>query len=534
MSRGKMPKKTNQAGFDIDSALASMNAEELRELVRDLLGELDKRTQSRIINSLLDRAARNDTDWSPDGPAEESIAEILSFAKRATQKGYADPDEMDDYLREGSSAFLSRDYQGASQIFRALLLPISEVEIDLGQHEMVDEVLTVDVADCAAQYVVSMYMLSEPEQRVLAVKEAIDEVHYEGDFSEPLKEMERVSIEPLPELNRFLPKWRTLIEGQDTERRNDWDTDQDRWLREVVKRMEGTVGLAKIARTSKRFDDLRAWCQMLVEAGNWKAAFTAYKEAADIVMDKEYARGDFFDGVALAAQELGKKNLAEHLERAWRDSPNLLRLIRWLGTSKSKATTKKRAKQALKACPKKALRQKAFLNFILSDFAASGKLLGNAAGLGWSDSEHPGHLIFPLFYKQLGGNDTIFESGYRTISTRELSLDEMELMTSDRDEPSLKTPTIDEVLSLAGIVGDVDESSRKTMLGAMKKAAKKRVAGVTGKGRRKYYGHAAQLVAACVAVDTTSQTAKWMTGLRADYRRYPALQSEFVRLLGQA
>ena len=32
----------------------------------------------------------------------------------------------------------------------------------------------------------------------------------------------------------------------------------------------------------------------------------------------------------------GKKSIAEYLERAWREDPNLLRLVRWLGPQKAK------------------------------------------------------------------------------------------------------------------------------------------------------------------------------------------------------
>ena len=37
-------------------------------------------------------------------------------------------------------------------MFEALLPPIAVGEIDLGQHELVDEVLTVDTHACVAQY----------------------------------------------------------------------------------------------------------------------------------------------------------------------------------------------------------------------------------------------------------------------------------------------------------------------------------------------------------------------------------------------
>jgi hypothetical protein len=64
------------------------------------------------------------------------------------------------------------------------------------------------------------------------------------------------------------------------------------------------------------------------------------------------------------------------------------------------------------------------------------------------------------------------------------------------------------------------------MLGAMRKAAEKRVAGVLEEKRRRAYGHAAKLVLVCAALDTTAETAEWVAGIRHAYRRFPAFQAE--------
>jgi hypothetical protein len=70
---------------------------------------------------------------------------------------------------------------------------------------------------------------------------------------------------------------------------------------------------------------------------------SANEESADIVADKKYSQGEFLDGAALAAQELGRKDLPKYLETAWRKAPGMLRLRRWLGSSKNKGVLKKRA-----------------------------------------------------------------------------------------------------------------------------------------------------------------------------------------------
>jgi hypothetical protein len=61
---------------------------------------------------------------------------------------------------------------------------------------------------------------------------------------------------------------------------------------------------------------------------------------------------------------------------------------------------------------------------------------------------------------------------------------------------------------------------------AMRKAAEKRIAGVTEKKRRRYYGHAASLALVCAQLDRTADGMQWFADIRDEYRRYPALQRE--------
>ena len=509
-----------------EAALGAMSADELRSLIRDMLPWFDEALQARLANELVDRAARNGSGWVPEGPTNATVREVEAFAEAAKRIGYADPSEVDSYLREGSHAFLGRNYVAAHQIFRALLIPIGDVDIDVGQHEMLDEVLRVDLAACAAQYVVSMYMTSRPRNRGKAVLSAIDEMRDIGRFWGPLRELERVATEPLPDFDDFLSQWKSLVEERVPEDRNDdWDSDEDRWLREVVLRTQGPEGLAEVARASKRAGDLRAWCRALVEAGDWKGALTAYVEAAELVSGKEWARGEFLDGSALAAQELGRKDLPARLERAWREAPSMVRLLRWLGSSNTKKVLLGRVIQASAAVSKQAHRQRALLHVLGGDFTAAAKLLASAKGLGWSSEDHPGHLLFPLFISLLGGIELPDESAR--------AYDELSLL-SDRDKPQLATPGVADLIRLAGIQAPSHPATRAAVIKSMRTAAEKRIAGVTENQRRRHYGHAASLALACAQVDGSAGGTAWLEGIRDKYRRYPALQRELGGRKGRA
>ena len=520
MARRRTPKPTPDSSVT-EAALDAMDAQELRELIRDIIPWLDEATHARMVNGLVDRAARNRSGWLPAGPANQVVADIVEFAAAARRVGYAQPWEIDEYLRLGSNAFLGKDYRAALEIFRALLIPISDGDIDLGQHEMVDEVLGVDVQACAAQYVVSVYMTATKQHRAKAVLSAIDEMHSTGLFWEPLREMERVAVEPFPEFDFFLAQWRALVEERVARERNsDWDADEDRWRREVVARMEGTDGLARVARATKRADDLHAWCSALVEVKDWRAALKAFDEAAELVTDKMYAVGVFLDGAALAAQELGRKDLPKRLERAWRQAPTMIRLRRWLGSSRHKKALRQRAADSLLACPKQAHRQRALLHLLLGDLAPAATLLARAPGLGWSDGDHPGHLLFPLFCYLFGGIELPTEAAR--------DYDELSLMPA-RDEQQQDTPEIAMLVQLADVAASIDSRTRTAVLKAMRRAAEKRIAGVTENKRRRHYGHAASLALLCAQIDATPEAAAWLAAIRDRYRRYPALQRELSR-----
>jgi hypothetical protein len=503
-----------------------MDAGELRALIRDIIPWLDEAVHARLVNALVDRAARNPSGRVPAGPTDAAVASIVAFAEAATRVGRADPLDVDDYLRHGSNAFLGKNYPAAFRIFRELLLPIGNLDIDLGQHEMLDEVLGVDVAACASQYAVCMYMIATPQNRGKAVLSAIDEMNGIGHFWEPLREMERVAVEPLADFDDFLSQWKSLVEERVQKgRKNAWDSDEDRWLREVVQRTQGAEGLAEVARASKRANDLRAWCRALVDANDWKAAFGAYEEAVELVTAKEYARGDFLDGAALAAQELERKDLPARLERAWREAPSMVRLRRWLGSSTSKKVLLGRAREALAGIPKRAHRQRALLQLLDGDFTAAAKLLASAKGLGWSSGDHPGHLLFPRFVGLLGGIEL---PGEPARDHDDLSL------LADRDEHRLTTPEVAELIDLAGVRAPRDAATRGAIIKAMRTAAEKRIAGVTENKRRRHYGHAASLALACAEVDSSGESTKWLEGIREEFRRYSALQRELGGRSGRA
>jgi hypothetical protein len=505
-----------------DDALASLDVSALREVVKEIEPWLDERTHARLLNALVERAVRGPARWRPAAPDDAMISKIARFAETAVRAAEAAPAEVDEHLRQGTAAFLNKDYAGAFRIFRCLLVPIGDGDIYLGHHEMVDEALGVDLLACAAQHVVSMYMTSVPARRARAVLSALDEMRGVHHFWKPLEEMERVAVEPLPEFADFLPAWREAVEERIRgERRSQWDSEEDRWLREVAWRLEGVGGLAAIARTSKRRDDLNAWCEALIEAQDWSAAFTAHQEAADLT-DNPSSRGDFLDGVAHAARKMGRTDLTAHLKRAWFEAPSMNRLAQWLSEGSGQAELRHRAAEALGRCPDQAHRQRALLHVLLGDSPAAARLLEAAPGFGWSYDEHPGPLLFPLFLRVLGGVAEAAAAGAEPNVPSDLA---------ETDNPHAVLRQAWDLVGLASL-SRPSESDRALVLEAMRAAAARRAADVTSSKRRRRYGHAASAIAVCMRLDPSPEASAWLGAIREQYRRFPAFMEELARHIG--
>lgn len=306
-----------------------MPAPELRAALLAILDELNDAPRRKAADSLLPRAAKGGAGWKPNQPSGQIVGEAKFFAAAAKQIGYADPGDVSDYLRRGSRAFLAGQHASSRGVFEALLPPIAVGEIDLGQHELVDEVLTVDTHACVAQYVTSVYTTTPLIDRADAVLKAIQSVEGISSFLNPSREMESVSAGSLPELIAFLPRWVKRL-ARHRPAKDEWEKPAERWLREAVFRLDGIDGLKRVAQETQRPQACLAWCEAMADRGDWDQAFRAYKTSSSWIRKSPW-RGDCLDGIALAAQRLRRPDATRHLEAAWRGAPTLTRLLRWLG-----------------------------------------------------------------------------------------------------------------------------------------------------------------------------------------------------------
>jgi hypothetical protein len=529
------PPRIRSTDTDLVKALEAMTAPELRAFARAVLDELKDEHRDRVIDSLITRAARGDTGWKPNRPSSRIVNDARSFADAAQRVGHADPDDVSEHLRQASRAFLAGDHASARAVFEALLIPLSTVDIDLGQHELVDDVLSVDVHTSVAQYVTSVYTTTPLSDRAGAVFKAIENVKPIGTVLNPIGEMEGVSAGALPDLGAFLPRWVKHL-ARRRPSKDDWESDHERWLREAVFRLEGVSGLERLARKTKRPQTCLAWCEALADRGDWAGALRAY-DACAVLVAKSHWRGEMLDGGALAARQLKRSDVARRLVAAWHAAPTLPRLLRWLVTEdRSPTDLRAKARKIVSRCPKTAGRQLGLLRLLAGDISAAADLLSQAPGLGWSSDEHPGHLLFPSFALLLARRTSRRLPDTLLADLGSTCRDPLEALYPDDVEPrpKLGTPSIATLIQRASSTIIVADEDLRSMVDAMRVAAEKRVEGVLGNSRRRHYGHAAMLVASCVVLAPAAGgegLSAWMAGLRQTYSHRHAFREELRRAM---
>ena len=158
-------------------------------------------------------------------------------------------------------------------------------------------------------------------------------------------------------------------------------------------------------------------------------------------------------------------------------------------------------------------------------------LLAKAPGLGWSDPDHPGHALFPLFATLLAKGDIDTALLNELEATAGDPLDGL-IEADDGAAPRLSTPSVVALIDRAAARTALTDADRDAAIDAMRIASEKRVQGILEHSRRRHYGHAALLIASCVAYAPKRRRAelvRWATGLDEQYRRRHAFRAELAR-----
>ena len=114
--------------------------------------------------------------------------------------------------------------------------------------------------------------------------------------------------------------------------------------------------------------------------------------------------------------------------------------------------------------------------------------------------------------------------------------DPLEVLSPDvvGRRPKLGTPSIATLIQGVSSTITFVEEDLRSMVDSMCVAAERRVEGILGRSRRRQYGHAAMLVASCVALapaDNGKDLSGCMMGLRQTYSRRHAFREELRRAM---
>jgi hypothetical protein len=60
----------------VGNALAALDADGLRAVVREILPWIEDSTRARLVNALIDHAARGGSGWAPPSPSAQIVSEV--------------------------------------------------------------------------------------------------------------------------------------------------------------------------------------------------------------------------------------------------------------------------------------------------------------------------------------------------------------------------------------------------------------------------------------------------------------------------
>jgi hypothetical protein len=321
-----------------ESALSSLSLDALRRFTRDHLRGLDLEARRAFAETLIGFAARHG-GWRPARAADALLLEdIRSFVRLAARGIEVSPDAIDVLFDRANKVFFAGEMELARDAYEALLRPLADAEIYLGQHEMYSEVLRNDLGDVVARYRVAVWTSAPPEQRAEALWNAVFWTHDLESWGTPLEQLERAAIGPLSGWEEFLPTWDAWVEAH-------WNTtpahhrvNLDALRKEAALRARGADGLQQIAERSESPALWSEWIRALLRDGRLREALSACDTALARCAPTDYRRRTLARMAARVALALADTTALERtLHREWTLDRDLASLLDWAARDRQSA-----------------------------------------------------------------------------------------------------------------------------------------------------------------------------------------------------
>jgi hypothetical protein len=526
---------TRSAPDTLRAHLEQLDAAALREVITEMGADLEPEELARLVDiatrKLVKAKGRRALPSGED--PQRLVADVSRYARSIKVTARGNPSDLDALFTRLNAAWM----RGEHEAFRVGMMDIVGAlhsGVDLGHDELYSEVLSTDVYELAKRLLVSVYLTTSGDERPAAIAKVNDAMGVLMAAEDtPIRAMEEVALERLPDLDEFARAWAAHLRAQvGTGRANGaWAFEQQ--LREATSRSAGTSGLAELARSSKAVADYEAWAEALRSGGDPAAAARAAREGAEAMADG-YQRANVF---TLAARTgLGRKKTSEpDLRAALLADPSALRLRRWLATVAAKKRRSAVCELELSTNDAAAM---AIVHALRGDWAAVAKLIEKGAPLGWSGLDHAGQVgVEAIVWALAPASSRVKQLAKR--STDDIpGLDdpgawlEEDLASLDGLD-KLAAPTLTELLDeLEPLRPSAAEA--KTLRAAISKAALARVEAVAGNSRRSRYDDAARLVALAATLHTEAGDAKAATSVVSKARDATGRKWSFTQAIDQA
>ena len=333
----------------LTARLAAFSYEELKDVILEHAKSLDSGERQAYLDIFVSSGIAKGERQARRG-GEALLDEIRAFGKRVENDEYRDGwgwdseihdervwgdeswvDDLDSLVEEIDAFYNAGDYALARKAYDKLLniyyRGVEEVELSGYDH---DGMLKTDLEEVSLRYLRSVYLTEKPPSRPNALFETISNAHDSSLYS--IRGMINVSLEDLPELDRFGEAWITFLKSQKG------DSTVARLLKEAVSLFEGPKGLEALAREKgQEFPGAFVeWLEALKKEEKHEEMVDAAMLGLRSLPDNLVIRARIADYLLDAARRLQRSDLVDlSLKEALYASPSLKRLLDLLESAPS-------------------------------------------------------------------------------------------------------------------------------------------------------------------------------------------------------
>jgi hypothetical protein len=419
-----------------------------------------------------------------------------------------------------------------------------------------DEMLSSDLEEITLRYLRCIYLTERPASRPAALFGAISSTYY--NISLTLDGIINVSLEDLPDLNRFGRDWTTYL------KKRKGDALATRLLKEAIGLFQGIEGLEALARDRGREypGAFVEWLEALREKRLYDDMVRAAKLGLEALPDSLGIRARIADYLYAAGRELKQENLLiPALKEALHSSPSLARLLNLLDSAESQEQRITLIDEALSRFGqiqgrKGRLRTTSwtigcspdldensvpenlemYCHLLKGNYSQVVSLLGKSEPLGWSHGRRSNALAVPFFLFARWNHDIPLTPSMadlwnqatlvRTLRHDDWEFDDYHEEVESGDLGSRFRAYLENVLEDQ----EIAEKDLKRYFQSAEQAARRRIDAIVSNKFRKSYWKAAQLILAIAETYWSNGKHDEGQGLidhfRGKYNRHSAFKSE--------